>query len=220
MLDAIRGKHQGSSISIIASGPSAILFNGSGDVSIGVNGAAVLGRHYNYFLYGDHRSHQNDWFGVRCSDVRIGARIVASMDKIMYPESRFANIERIAVPAHKQYLASTVPEPIAPHLIFKYSTYKPKKVAYNQRSLLCGGTIAGCAVQLAFLMGARQIDLYGCDFTHEYGHYFYQANRTGYVARSQLSIMNQILAEVRDYNIRVRVHGRTKLTEYDELCEK
>lgn len=218
MLDRLRRRHRGDIISIVASGPSADLFKKGADVTIGVNGAAFLKRKFDYFLCGDKNAHTKDWFTVECSYVRVIAKLVASMDEILFPPKKFPNLRRMAVPQHEQRKVRHVPEPVPPHLTFKYKWYAEGRLDEEMGFLMFGGTISCCAVQLSYIMGAREIELYGCDFHHNRrSHYFYDAGQgqIGRVRPSQRETMDRVLKEVREKGVKVSIFGPTRLTEFD-----
>jgi len=218
MLDRLRKKHSGDIVSVAASGPSADLFKKGADITIGVNGAAFLDHKFDYFLCGDKNSYTKDWFTVECSYVRVIARLVASMDIILYPEKKFPNLERLAVPQHEQRKVRHVPEPIPQHLIYSYKWYAEGRLAEDMDFLMFGGTISCCAVQLAYIMGAKEVELYGCDFHHSRrSHYFYNAGpgQVGRVRPSQCEVMDKLLKEVRDRGVRVSMFGPSRLTQFD-----
>ena len=84
--------------------------------------------------------------------------------------------------------------------------------------LMFGGTISCCAVQLAYIMGAKEIELYGCNFHHSRrSHYFYSAGQgqIGRVRSSQRETMDKLLKEVRAKGVKVSIFGPTRLTEFD-----
>lgn len=217
MLDRVRRRHRGDTISIVASGPSADIFKG-GPVTIAVNGAAFLEHKFDYFLCGDKNAHTKDWFTVDCSYVRAVAKLVASMDEILFPPKKFPKLNRIAVPQHEQRKVHHVPEPIPPHLTFLYRWYAEDRLSEEMNFLMFSGTISCCAVQLAYIMGAKEIELYGCNFHHSRrSHYFYGAGRDqiGRVRPSQRETMDKLLKEVRKKGVKVTIFGPTRLTEFD-----
>jgi len=217
MLDRLRKRHRGDTISIVASGPSANLFKGAA-VTIGVNGAALMGHEFDYFLCGDKNAYIKDWFTVECARVRVIAKLVASMDEVLYPRDKFPGLRRLAVPQHEQYKLGHIPAPISPHLTFLYKWYSEGRLDENMMYLMFSGTISCCAVQLAYIMGAKEIELYGCNFHHaRRSHYFYKTDQkqTGRVRPSQRVIMDKLLREVRGMGVKVSIFGPTRLTQFD-----
>lgn len=220
MLRLLHKKHIGKSVSIVGSGPSADLFNSSTDISIGVNGAAYLGKKFDYFLCGDNNSHRYKWFREKCSDVRVISKLVASLDYQLYPKEFDQVVRRLSVPQHKQKMVKDLLCPVYPHITFEYRWFKPGRLSATQNFLMFGGTISGCAAQLAFLMGCSEIHLYGCNFTHKRQHYFYDnEERPGRVVDSQRDRMDKCLKDIRDLGVKVYMHGPSKLTQFDKRVE-
>ena len=220
MLRRLHNKHPNSTVAIIASGPSAVMAaDCKCDISIGVNGAAVLGRRFDYFMCGDCTAHLKDWFTVDCANIRVIARIVATMDYLLYPAHKYPKLIRMAVPQHQQHSLRRLQPPVNPHLTFKYKWYRVGLLAPDMNFLMFTGTISCCAVQLAYLMGAKHINLYGCNFHHsKSSHYFYdaRADQVGRIRNNQIVVMDNVLKEVRSRSIRVCIYGETRLTQYDE----
>lgn len=215
MIGSLHNIHEGSTISVVASGPSASMYDGRGDISIGVNGSALLGTVFDYFICGDPRSSDCDWFHINCSRVRVIARAIASVDYQLYPEHIY-KFERFAATTcetseQKRKLIRQLPEPVYPHKTFRYSWYAEDKLKLNSMLLLYGGTISCCAMQLAWMMGSRHIVLFGCDFTHESGNYFYPANKIGKIWRSQVETMQNAIDALRSKNVTIDIVGKSML---------
>jgi hypothetical protein len=209
MIQSLLDVHQGETVSIVGSGPSADLYQGGSGVSIGVNGAARLHQHFSYFLYGDRYAYKRDWFRTDCSDVRVAARIVATMDELIYPKADV----RMSVTADNQMMVRGIPDPEPPHKIFNYMRYRPQRLKRTQSSLLFGGTIACCALQLAWIMGASKVIVYGCNFQHSRNsHYFYRSNFTGTVTQSQRDTMQEIINILRNRGLEIHIIGESRLS--------
>lgn len=206
-----RNIHCGKSIAIVGSGPSAILYSDNHDISIGVNGASKLGPHYNYYMCGDSHSFNRDWFNINCSDVRVIGNVVATMDKIIYPQSVYGNMERFFVRTLDNEKLNKIPDPIEPHFVYKYKMIYNKEISKKQEYLYAGATISGCALQLAYMMGSHDIHLYGCDFTHDNGKYFYETNANGFIRDSQLYEMKKLIDVIKKNGINISIHGDSKL---------
>jgi len=214
MINKLANRHSGSTVAIIGSAPSVSMYGGGYGVDVAVNGAALLGRKFTYFLYGDKNSHNRSWFTVNCSQIRIGARIVASYDKILYPPDLYPNLDRLSVPSHHQKKVLHIPNPIEPHLLFNYKWYKPNRLSLKNNFLMHCGTISCCACQLAYIMGASELHLYGCSFTHEHGSYFYNDKHKGSIRSTQIEVMDSLLGELIKKGIIIRIFGPTKLTRF------
>ena len=211
MIKALHNIHKGATIAVVGSGPTAIDFvKSESTISIGVNGAAKLGKRFDYFICGDVRSSVFDWFSIDCSKTRVIAKLTASLDNILYPTALFPDIKRVAVATTKQSSVK-LPPPIEPHLTFEYRWYKPKRLKKDMNFLMFGGTISCCAVQLAYIMGAAKIVLYGCNFTNTGKHYFYHTHRPGTISTSQRTVMNAVIKEIREHGIQFKFIGNTML---------
>jgi hypothetical protein len=215
MIELLKNKHEGKSASIIASGPSAGLYDGTTDISIGVNGAAYLGKHFDYFLCGDKNSHKFDWFKINCSDHRVVAKLCASNDYQLYPKEFNSIIERKSVASHQQKKLASLICPVYPHYIFTYRWFKRNHLHKNNNYLMFRGTISCCAVQLAYIMGCTEIHLYGCTFKGSRkvsDHYFYDnKQKKGIVSKSQREVMEICLSEVIALGVKVYIHGNSTL---------
>jgi hypothetical protein len=209
MIKALHGIHKGETIAVVGSGPTAIEFKNQ-HLSIGVNGAAKLGKRFDYFMCGDARSSAFDWFNIDCSRVRVIAKLTAAPDKILYPIDLFQDIKRTAVITAKQSSVK-LPPPVEPHLTFMYRWYKSDRLKSDMNYLMFGGTISCCAVQLAYLMGATKIVLYGCGFNSVGRHYFYHTPRPGSISASQRAVMNAVISEIRKRGVQFQIVGETTL---------
>lgn len=211
MIKALHNIYEGATIAIVGSGPTATDFiKSKSDISIGVNGAAKLGKQFDYFMCGDVRSSTFDWFKINCSRVRVIAKLTAALDDILYPITLFPDIKRVAVATTKQS-GVKLPPPVKPHLTFEYRWYKPQRLKRDMNFLMFGGTISCCAVQLAYIMGASKIVLYGCGFTSTGKHYFYHVRRPGTISNSQRTVMNAVISEIKKHRVRFETVGNTTL---------
>lgn len=211
MIKSLIDAHKGATVAIVGSGPTAIDFlKSTQDVSIGVNGAAKLGKKFDYFMCGDAKSSTYDWFNINCSKVRVIAKLTASMDKILYPSELFPDIKRVAVKTAKQG-DIVLPPPIEPHRTFMYKWWKPDRLKKDANYLMFGGTVSCCAVQLAYIMGATKIVLYGCGFTSTGTHHFYRTNKPGSISDSQRVVMNLVIKELNNRGIQFEFVGDTTL---------
>jgi hypothetical protein len=216
MIKSLYNIHKGATIAVVGSGPTATSYtHNKVDVSIGVNGAAKFYSHpgaakFDYFMCGDVKSSTFDWFSIACSRVRVIAKLTAASDKILYPDRLFPDIKRDAVPTAKQN-SVILPPPVKPHLTFMYKWWKPDRLKRDMNYLMFGGTISCCAVQLAYIMGAAKIVLYGCSFTSTGNHYFYHTRRPGTISDSQRTVMSTVVGEIKKRGIRIEIVGHTTL---------
>ncbi len=211
MIKNLWDKHPGARIAVVGSGPSADLYPGNAQISIGVNGAALLGPRYDYFLAGDHNAPAREWFNINCSNIRVIAELIATTDKQLYPDIAFPDLVRMAVPVHKRRDIPEVPRPVSPHITFKYRSFKDVLPASRFNFLMYRGTISCCALQLAWMMGAREVDLYGCNFTHKGGSYFYKSEFKGRVVETQYQVMQAMINQLRDNGLLINIHGSSRL---------
>lgn len=221
MINQLRGIHAGATISIVGSSPTAKSFCPKEcDVSIGVNGAALLGPYFNYFLCMTRDAAEHDWFDRDCSRSRIIGSKIATLDYRLYPATFDATLGQ-----RKLYIEEPdLPEPARPHFIFaaRSPTEQGVEALLERRAeaLMTHGTTAGQAVQLAFLMGASCIQLYGCSFSADTsgkpGHYFYDApqQQTGWISTDQIHFMELYLSLVRREGAKVVVHGESALRQF------
>jgi len=84
--------------------------------------------------------------------------------------------------------------------------------------LRSGATSSGGALQIAFLMGAREIHLYGVEFTnqgkpYQGSNYFYSdsSSEGGHTDDGQRLAMEILLENVQAYGVQVFHYGPTKL---------
>jgi hypothetical protein len=211
MIKSLYDIYKGSTIAIVGSGPTATEFiKKENEIAIGVNGAAKLGKLFDYFMCGDAQSSSFDWFNINCSRVRIIAKLTAAPDRILYPVELFPNIKRIAVQTIKQN-SLDLPLPVKPHLTFLYKWYSSDRLKRDMNYLMFGGTISCCAIQLAYVMGATKIVLYGCGFNNVGRHYFYYTNKPGSISDRQRGVMNTVINELKGRGVKFEIIGNTTL---------
>ena len=206
-----------SKIAIIGSGPSAVQFDGNCDISIAVNGAAMLPTKFDYFMYGDRQAPERSWSQPDCASRRVVAHHVAATDRLLYPEVDFPDLERTARPQSANQ--TLLPPPAHPHLYFQYRPFDVDQISRQNNFLMYGGTISCCAVQLAYMMGASRLELFGCEFSHRDGNYFQKFSHVGSVSDRQYQAMQSTLKKIRDEGVKVTAYGKSILTEIDERIQ-
>lgn len=222
-IQRLYGVFAGATISIVGSGRTALTFRPEEcDVSIGINGAALLGPRFDYFLCMAPEAPERDWFYPDCSDTRIIESRIAPFDHRLYPKSLSESLGR--TPFYEP--PPDLPEPAGPHHIFVVEAPSEQGVQallqHRSEALMTLGTVAGQAVQLAFLMGASVIRLHGCSFsegtTGRLEHYFYPApqGQTGWITPEQIHFMELYLSLVRHCGTRIVIHGDSALREFDQ----
>ncbi|MFH1275784.1 MAG: hypothetical protein ABIH82_01605, partial [Candidatus Woesearchaeota archaeon] len=95
----------------------------------------------------------------------------------------------------------------------------PKLIKKEQDELYAGGTSAGLAVQIAHIMGAKEIHLYGCSFDNDarvpYGgeRYFYhpKEGEKGHTDKGQRIFLDAIIEVIKSQGTEVFAHGQTRL---------
>jgi hypothetical protein len=100
-----------------------------------------------------------------------------------------------------------------PHGIFDYADIWEEEIKPEQKKLCRGGTITGVAAQMAMIMGAKELHLYGCSFGDTgNGHYGYDhKGEPGGILNTHPVVMDYILSKIRDYGVDIYAHGPTNL---------
>lgn len=229
MIARLHDRHRGATAAIIGSGPTSELFDPEAtDLAIGVNGAAHLadrGVRLDYFVCGSSRAPRRSWWQVDCARTRVICVRIAALDRILYPEAEYPELERATYP-FDDIDTIELPTPVAPHLTYRYTREPASGFLRGARpfnKLVIGGTTSAKAAQLAYLMGCERLRLYGCAFSPETSgspeHYFYGARGEagGVIDERQIAGMDETLAVVRGAGVRVEVVGATRLSEVDQL---
>ena len=84
--------------------------------------------------------------------------------------------------------------------------------ALGEGRLLHGATISGVAMQVALLMGASEIHLYGCSMDNDAGDNYLHAGSRGRTTPSQRASLANLLDVIRGSGTRVLVHGGASLS--------
>jgi len=225
-IDKFRGIHQGRSIAVLGSSPTIGLYRGREDVSIAVNGSILCDAvtKVDYYMCGDknspHRKLFNPSFDV--ADRRIVTTFIAPYDHLVIPdEAKRKNLQEILErdELHKKEAGGNIrfspPDMIAqnPHGIFDYADIWEEEICPNQNRLCRGATISGVAAQMAMVMGAKEIHLYGCSFGDIGGvHYGYDPlNDPGGITNSHPITMDYLLSRIRLSGVEIVSHGETRL---------
>lgn len=233
-VESIRKKHAGKDIAVVASGPSSVSFSGREDVSIAVNGAAELFPATDYFVCMDGRSPRRAWFNTP-SGARILSSYVIPFSAAAYPDARARHHvqEELAAWLNKPFMGeeelldvlietydprlwSFTPslEPACPHVYFNVGE-DFSLVSRDQELIIHGASVSGAALQIAFLMGARNIHLYGCSFDNDGGaRYCYHPKESehGKTEPYHVPNMDRLIGIVGRLGVDVYVHGPSRLT--------
>ena len=246
MLDTLRDRHKSESIAVLGSAPSVKMFQREEDVVIGVNGAGQLLEGNDYFLSGDEGSYKKSWYlslpeTIRCilrphaaiyserfyPDPDVREEMVRFYETYMdeHPEDvvfkeninlRYVALEVKAIDDFFDEIQ--VPNP--PNIILR-QVARQEPISKEQKRINVGGTSACMAVQIAYIMGAVEIHLYGVEFSNNIppgyaykgGNYFYRPkpNETGMTLPSQRQFMDDIIRQIQVDNVPVISHGPTRL---------
>jgi len=221
-IGGLRNKYKGAHIAVVGASPTAVLYvPHSTDVSIAVNGAALLSEEFDYFVCSDPDAPARPWFGRKCAKIRVIAMSIATMDRQLYPSEFDGHIDRRAVPWGSQHRI-TAPPPVQPHYVFHCSfPSKGELEAFSggwSTNLMVRGTVAGQAIQLAFIMGAAEISLFGCSYSRDTSrsenHYSYQCqqHQIGCIQTYHIEAMNTYISIIRQHGVPVNVIGPSALT--------
>jgi len=222
VIDRYRNRHAGQPIAVLGSGPTLDLFTGTEPVAIAVNGAAACAVPYQYFVCGDIQSPRRSWFyASRRHDARrIVASFLAPLDKVLYPSAGLRVRLRLDLAwraGRRRSLVSLydyVPfaEPAAEHGWFHYAVPDFPHTAEDFGRLLAAGrllhgaTISGVAMQIALLMGASAIHLYGCSMDNDAGNNYCLPGSKGRTTPLQRSNLASLIALIRGTGVDVVVH--------------
>ncbi|MFO0679419.1 MAG: hypothetical protein U0169_23030 [Polyangiaceae bacterium] len=216
-----RGIHANATVAILGSGPSLVDYRGSESVAIAVNGGAFTDRPYTYFVCGDRNAPGMPWFheSERRGIPRIVSSFVAVRDPVLYPRARTRLALRLELAVHSlrpgayhSFEPST--RPVAPHAWFRYREAAfPESDDEIFRSVedgrfLHGATIAGVALQMAWLFGASRIRLYGVGLDNDTGDRYAHAGRSrGRSTPLQRTLLSRLASAVERRGVPVEVHG-------------
>lgn len=227
-IDKFRGIHPKSSIAILGSSPTIKLYKGEEDISIAVNGVVMcnLPNTPEYYMCGDKESFRRTWFehSKTKARTRIVATFVAPYDSLVLPnENERSKLQKIldTDEFHMSDKGGNIKfspdfeEIEEPHGIFKYADIWEEKINPDQKRLCRGGTISGVATQMAMIMGAKEIHLYGCSFGKppKEEHYAYDNKKEpGGINKNHPIVMDYILSMINLYGIKIYSHGYSNLS--------
>jgi len=224
-IDKYRGIHKGTRIAILGSSPTLELYKNEEDIAIAVNGSTLFldeKDRVDYFICGDKDSPTRQWFlsSERFNATRIVASFVLPFDSIIIPEREERKelqqkLEEF-YKTGKHHIYFTLDDYIlnSKHGFFYYTRPWNHNISKRQKRFSKSSTIAGVAAQMALIMGAREIHLYGCSFRDINGnHYCYDSKgEPGEIKFWQPVVMDFILYQmVKKYDIKIYAHGPTTL---------
>ena len=225
-LEKFRGIHKGERIAVLGSGPTLELYDGDPSLAIAVNGAAEIDRPYRYFVCGDPESPERPWFYAsrKQDSVRIVSSYVAPFDSVLYPdEDTRRKLQEeggfLTAGCFEDFDYDPSCDAAPPHAIYQYDHIgvlrnDPLPIFPDQERLLYGGTIAGVAVQMAFILGASEIHLFGCSLDNDSGSHYHPkltAGKLGYNLPSHVESLSRIVSKVEEQGVPVIVHGYSRL---------
>lgn len=231
MLKELRNAYKKSSIAIIGSGPSAKDFSENEDLAIVVNGAAVISKKYDIFIAGDKQAPSRDWWlstenqENHANILRLVSSYIAPFDPILYPDDEIRTKLQEKYSVHilnskeKYGYTSFVPD-VKPkqHKFFKFGGLGLEhisKINPNQELMYWGGTISAIALQLGLILGAKEINLYGCGFNNDSGtNYVYSCTpeQKGKTSTVQRVIMQETINHIYvNFNVDINVVGNSRL---------
>lgn len=225
-IDKFRYIHKGMSFAILGSSPTINIYRGQQDISIAVNGAVLCDpvERADYFMAGDKNSPYRRWFeeSYKKAKTRIVATFVAPYDKIVC--SSFDQRKKFQNMLEADYFHQSDPGgnirfspdglvPSGDHGIFVYADIWEEKICIDQKRLCRGGTISGVAAQMAMVMGAKEIHLYGCSFGDtNRKHYGYDnKEEPGGIDPNHIFTMDYILSRIKLSGVEIFAHGHTNL---------
>lgn len=225
-IDKFRNLHNGARIAVLGSSPTIRYYESKEDISIAVNGSVNCEpvKRADYFMCGDKESHKRRWFDVSRSSCnhRILATFVAPYDFEVLPDlSERSRLVKEIESDEAHLLNAGANIRFSPdfrkvsedHGIFEYADIWEQEISKGQERLCRGGTISGVAAQMALVMGASEIHLYGCSFGNENGdHYGYDPGKEpGNISKTHPVTMDYILSRIMANGVKVFSHGFTNL---------
>ena len=102
--------------------------------------------------------------------------------------------------------------PAAPHRFFRFGGFGIEyvdRISPDQQVMYWGGTISAIGIQVAIVMGAECINLYGCsmDKVKQYAH----QKTNGFTEESQVQVMQATIDKARTFGVNVGVVGKSRL---------
>jgi len=177
MLTRFHGLHAGATLALIGSGPTALNYQAAEDVAIVLNGAVLIEQPFHYFLGIDHRLPERPYWNITRGETRIIGALIAGADPRLYPGGRHEPVTVARNVIADEWLEAHPPQD--PHC-FAYHVREfapPDYAAPLPDWLTHGGNVAHCGLEVAYRMGAAQINMYGIDMGER--EYFYSGKLGG-----------------------------------------
>ncbi len=202
-LERMRGLHQGKSFAVIGSGPSALMYAGHEDVGIGVNAAAQLLKGGGYFV----SMYKAIQFRSFFEQIPLDLNWVLRPHSAIYSKAFYSDdVRNQLIQVNCDYMEKH-PEQTQVVNGFRYVSkeyeYMPEfvdsmpghekhllvrhvqddiEISRFQPVLTQQGTSSSTAIQLAFILGAAEIHLYGVEFSHD-ASFLHKENKNQYFYR-------------------------------------
>jgi hypothetical protein len=256
MLQEMRELYNGKSFAVLGSAPSLRLYSGNQDIAIGVNGAGKILTEQDIFLSMYKGTHFSSWFkelarGIRCilrpHSAMYSKRFFPSDDfrlKMIEKNERFMDSHPNQV-RHEELESELVryvskeyeprkdflkdfPSPAEPHFVIReIDTSSP--VTKDITKINPAGTSSCTAMQIAYLMGASEIHLYGIEFSNDVpdpndfnGDNYFTTPKKGETGRTlpkHREDMDAMILEIISQGIPIISHGPTRLENSEKLSE-
>jgi hypothetical protein len=165
VLAEIDGLHKGCSIAILGPGNSIEDYQGKEDVAIAMNSAILLDSKIDYFAAFDIHVPQLPYFTVKPEVTRLLGGTITMLCPYTWTDIPLKYRRRL-VTMHMAVGQAGIPsdyQPNAPHGYWYFKYEVPRAPKQHTRSLTAYKTIFFPTLEIAYLMGAKQINIYGCD---------------------------------------------------------
>lgn len=241
MIERLKNTKKDQVIAIAASGPSVMEYDiHEHDYLIGVKMAGKLLKKGDLFLSADEKTHTRSWF----KKLDPSLNKVMRAESAIYLEEFYPNIKirnllcneyealrdrmpntiielkdgyKKVYPGHNPYLddfLENLPPCDTNHFMINRMV-QGEPIGNNQKILNWGGTSSCVALQLAIIMGAREVHLYGVEFSNDKGNNYFNKldkNEAGYTTEGQKIFMDNIVYyTAKKLGIKVYSHGYTNL---------
>lgn len=234
------GKHEGARIGVLGSAPSLEEYksaiNSECDIVIGCNGALMSldpDKHVvDYFIYYDARSFTRQWF---CREEpfhnRFGSKVTRVLPTYMLPfdpnvleskndrEQLLDDLKKFKElnPAEEDivYFNPDISKMKLEGVAFRVCDLNLSFVNRHDGPMCRRSTITGIGSQLAYKMGAKRINLFGCEFDNPLGNERYSYDNQmerGQIRPNQIQNMDLILGQISNSGVEIISFGKTKLS--------
>jgi hypothetical protein len=163
MLETLRNKYQGSVVAILGGGFTILNYTGKEDICIAMNNAIQLDAKIDYFTAFDCKIPTLDYFLYKPKITRLLGGNIAGQCPYTFPKLEDSKRKIVKVRELDEKNCLVIKEkPNLPNDFWLYKTRETPMLSPNMKSLSVCGTILAPALELAFIMGAKEIHIYGC----------------------------------------------------------